>query len=80
MTENDQPTEGHPANESHAQEDRGMIKALIGSGAPDLDPNQGLLAQMASVSGEAPPDAVQAAPAPEPSTPMATPQSSEADN
>jgi hypothetical protein len=49
-----------------------VIKALVGGASAEIDPGQGLLAQMTPVSGEAPPDAPPAAPvaaAPATSTP-----------
>jgi hypothetical protein len=48
------PEPAQPITESQEQR---AIKALLGSGAAALDPNQGLLAQMQPVSGDAPPDA-----------------------
>lgn len=85
MTDEEQsqqaPQQAQDHSVSEATEQRAMIKALLGSGGVQGDPNQGLVAQAAPVSGEAPPDSVQAhAQAVEPSTPAAAASPSDGDS
>lgn len=54
------PSEPAQQNVTEASEQRAMVKALLGSGGDQGNPDQGFVAQAAPVAGHAPPDAVQA--------------------